>query len=397
MSAPTQVNDLQSLLTKAANTRVDCRAICGSKANIIYSATNLYGILRRLHQEASMARSSLLKPSFADEEQENLTAFCLESHKLLSDTSDFLHAYQTICDHEDRILGSREFGSFTDRQNLILDHFDAEIMRLTNMASRILIAASAETLGELREQLDHGTESPLSPVLNDLTARLMANGDLRLSMLVKGAGNEQILWDALEGELLDLSLDEEFLRNHKKVILRYVRALERRSGFSCSPAVDGSSTSQKPQNKSTKRQSLGSDDDPHGSKRARVSADLPRIPSKYGPEVDDDLLADFEKELDSEDPDSNPRTPRQRMRDIYRTLRHEYQPRYEGTLFISSRGHNSHDQKNIVGLIYGIEKKVVMELDNLELRRDAEVRGLRKMIIIKAQKMLDDLEKIKVK
>ncbi|KAL8869538.1 MAG: hypothetical protein Q9174_004198, partial [Haloplaca sp. 1 TL-2023] len=201
MSAPIQVNDLQSLLKKAANTRVDCRSVCGSKADILYSATNLYGILRRLRQEASMARSSLLKtPSQSDE---TLASFCRESHKLLSETNDFLHEYQAHGDYLERTLGSqREFAKFSDQQKLILDHLDAEIMRLTNMASRILITASAETFGELREQLNHGTGFPLSQALDHLTARLMANGDLRLSILVKGAGNEQVLWEALVGELL---------------------------------------------------------------------------------------------------------------------------------------------------------------------------------------------------
>ena len=418
MSAFSQVNDLQSLLQRAAKTRVDCRSICGSKATILYSATNLYGILRRLQQEASMARSSLNKSTPPSEE--NLALFCARSGKLLSDISDFLLALKTMGYYEDKILGSREFASFPERQNMILDHFDAEIMHLTYTASRILITASAETLGELREQLDYGTGSPLSPVLNDLTARLMANGDLRLSMLVKGPGNEQILWEALEHELLSMSMDKAFLHKHKKVVLRYVRALERRSGFSCSPNAipsDGASTSGKPQNMSAKRRSLGGED-AIGGKRARVSGELLDVDAKepdaqaskarqggipfrfrdpritYGPEVDDDLLVDFLEE--EEDPQSQGKNLRQRMRDTYRVLCDDYEPRYELTIFLET-GHDKRDEKEIVGIIHEIEKTVVMELDNLELGQDTDLRNLRKMIINKAQKMLDDLEKIKMK
>ncbi|KAL8873689.1 MAG: hypothetical protein Q9198_006985, partial [Flavoplaca austrocitrina] len=58
-------------------------------------------------------------------------------------------------------------------------------------------------------------------------------------------------------------------------------------------------------------------------------------------------------------------------------------------------GQKVHDEKKISGLIHEIENKVVMKLDNLELSKDEVLRNLRKMIINKAQKMLDDLEKIK--
>lgn len=56
---------------------------------------------------------------------------------------------------------------------------------------------------------------------------------------------------------------------------------------------------------------------------------------------------------------------------------------------------NRHDDKMIPGLIHEIENRIVMKLDNLKLGQDATLRNLQKMVINKAQKMLDDLEKIK--
>ncbi|KAI4256062.1 MAG: hypothetical protein L6R42_006417 [Xanthoria sp. 1 TBL-2021] len=84
------------------------------------------------------------------------------------------------------------------------------------------------------------------------------------------------------------------------------------------------------------------------------------------------------------------------MRNTYRTLYEDHEPKYEMTIFFES-GQNRHDDKLIPGLIHEIETQVVMKLDNLELGQDATLRNLRRMIINKAQKMLDDLEKIKSK
>ncbi|KAL8643640.1 MAG: hypothetical protein Q9226_008221, partial [Calogaya cf. arnoldii] len=359
--ASSKLCDLRSLMKQAAQTRIDCRDVCGSKARIVYSATNLFGVLRRLQQEATMARSSLNTSNSTC--NESLTALCSEITSLLKETSDFLLAYKTLGYYEVKILGSWEFGSFTEAQKSIIAHFDSEIMRLTYTASRSLITASAGSLGELGEQLDYGTGTPLSPILNDLTARLMANGDLRLSMLMKGSENEDILWEALQYELLGMSLDKACLHRHKKVVLRYVGALERRSGFSGSsgtPIDSGTKTGE---------------------------------PTTFGPGVVDDLLADF---LEEEEQPSKEHALRSQLRDAYRILYEDYEPQYELTVFFEA-GQDKQDSKLVAGLIHDIENRVVMKLDNLELGQDASLRNLRKMIINKAQKMLDDLEKIKGK
>lgn len=214
----------------------------------------------------------------------------------------------------------------------------------------------------------------------------MANGDLLLSMLTKGPESEQILWEALQHGLLGISLDRVFLHRHKKVVSRYVRALKRRSGFSISseaPLDDGAETKKTAHNSSAKRRSLCNEDDA-GGKRARTSGersedprlfDAPEktknggIPFRFrdpritlGPDVDDDLLADF---LEEEDQPSPGHTLRNQMRTTYRTLYEDYEPKYKMTIFES--GQNRHDDKLIPGLIHEIETRVVMKLDNLQL------------------------------
>ncbi|KAL8991840.1 MAG: hypothetical protein Q9169_007606 [Polycauliona sp. 2 TL-2023] len=407
---------LDALLQQAATARVDCRTVCGPKAAIVYSATNLYGSLRRLRQEGDMARSSLNTPTVSI--YEIWAALGRKIALLLKETSEFLIAYKTLGFYEDKILGSWEFASFTEAQKSIIRYFDAELMESSHTVSSMLITASAESLGELRDQLDHETGLPLSPALDDLTVRLMANGDVRLSMLVKGPGNEQILWEALQYELVEMSVDKALLDRHKKIILRYVRALERRSGFSGNfekSPDNAAQNTEKGQKSGAKRRSLGNEDDVNG-KRARTSRSPceesqhphasgrahsatteagssfrfrdPRV--AFGPDVNDDLLADF---LEEEDQPSQESSLRTQIRDVYSILCDEYEPKYEMTMFFET-DKKGHDEKQIAGLIHDIEKRVVMKLDNLGLGQDTSLRDLRKMIIIKAQKMLDDLEKI---
>ncbi|KAL8911484.1 MAG: hypothetical protein Q9171_003345 [Xanthocarpia ochracea] len=405
--------NLPSLLTQAAKVRVDCRAVCGREAQIVYQATNLYGVLRRLQQEASTARSSLSISNTTY--NDDLVALYTECMLTLEETSDFLLAYKTLGHYEDKILGSWEFASFTERQKSVINHFGSEIMRHTHDASRILVVASADSLGELRDQLDYGAGNSLSAILNDLTALLMANGDLRLSMLVKGLGNEQVLWEALHDELLARALGEAFLDRRRKVILRYVRALERRSGFSANLEAStnegvAKSTGTECKN-SAKRKSLpgagdtgrkrartmeGQSDDPPDTDHSNpISANKffrfrdPRI--TFGPDVDDDLLADF---LEEEDQPSQENSLRDQIRDTYRVLCEDHEPRYEMMIFQVTGG-NKNDEKQYAGLTYEIEKRIVMKLDNLELGQDPSLRNLRKMIINKVQKMLDDLDRIK--
>ncbi|KAL8653598.1 MAG: hypothetical protein Q9210_001998 [Variospora velana] len=407
MPADQSLNGLRGLLILTAKARNTCRTVCGRKAQLVYMATNLYGVLRRLQQEASTARSALSRPGTTC--NQDLEALCTESSVTLNDTSSFLLAYKALGHYEDKLLGDWEFASFTDRQKDIIDHFGSEIMRHAYHASRILIVASTDSLGELQEQLDYSTGYPLSAILNDLTARLMANGDVRLTMLVDVSENEPILWVALRDELLTKALSKDFLKRHRKIILRYVRALERRSAFTKNSTEHVQGMSMYAETCNAKRTSPSGKDE-NGGKRPRTNKDASNNESHnthsadpkffrfrdpreaFGPGIDHDLLADFVEE----DPESSQEhSLSDSVRSIYRALCEDYEPLYEMIIF---RGIHQHEQeeKECRGLTHDLEKRVVMALDNLELGQETGLRKIRKMVIDKAQRMLDDLEKIKV-
>ena len=438
MTSNTPNNGLRSLAKLAAKTRITCRIVCGSQAQIGHAVTNIYGVLRRLQEEASNERSALTRSGTAC--KEDLSSLCIDCGIILNDVNNFLRAHKTLSDIEVRILGVWE-SSFTDRQKAIIDHFEPELVRYASRLSQVLIAASTDSMCELKEQLDFKTSPtgyPLSTILNDLTSRLVANdgrlvasGDLRFSMLVKDPRNEEVLWGALQHELLGNGLERASLDQHRNITLRYIRALERRSAFRSSDEApidgtkkEGSAKTQEGKSKAprlhdrAKRKSDAGDGDEY-SKRARSNLDQPpqlpfgtkadansastsredkkffrfRDPQVvFGPAVNDDFLADF---LEEEPGSSQQHDLRNQIRVVYRTLYEDYEPRYEYLVFQGSCQDGEKNAKEYKALTHEVEKKVIFKLDELEVGSDPDLRHIRKMIVNKAQQILDDLEKIK--
>lgn len=420
MASNSPNRDTKLLSRLAAKTRVICRDVCGGQAQIVCEAKNLYSVLRRLQQEASRDGSALTKPGATC--REDLLTLCYDCRIILSDTNSFLLAHKTLGQYEAKILGSWHFATFTDTQKAIIGHFRSKFMQLALRLSKILIMASRDSLGGLDEQVDHNKKYALSAILNDLTSLLVANNDVRLSMIVKDPRNEQILWEALRQKLLEKGLEEEFLDQHKKIILIYVRALERRSAFSKQGDVQTDGPKGKPvkTEPADRSASLGKCEEdrslsPHSRKRARsaqddsperphgsVNASLQSLPSDqaprnfrfrdpktvFSPDVDDDKLANF---LEEEPDPSRQLGLRDQLRDIYRTLDDDYYLRYE-LWIVRGFDQEEEDERESRALPWELEHLVVGKLDELELGNHPDLRRLRKMMIIKAQKMLGDLD-----
>ena len=289
MAFSLSASDISWLRFLAARTRITCRIVCGRQAQITNAITNLYGVLRRLQQEASRAQSALNRSDATGREDLNMQCILI-----LNDTNDFLLAHKTLRNYEARIVGLWEFASSTNRQQAVMDHFRSEAEDYAYRFSQILITASLDSLGGLEEQLDSTTGQALGAVLNDLTSILVANGDIRLSILMKGSENEEILWEALNEQLSNRGLENSFLERHKNIILRYVRALERRSAFGDSveaPLEDGKGeASVKMETEDSEASKLhyyakrksDSSDGEEGRKRARSDVDQSLKPPRDG-------------------------------------------------------------------------------------------------------------------
>lgn len=112
----------------------------------------------------------------------------------------------------------------------------------------------------------------------------------------------------------------------------------------------------------------------------------------FGPAVNDDFLADF---LEEESEPSQQHSPRNQIRRVYRALYEDFEPRYEYLVFQWSFQESEENAKEYKALTHEVEKKVIFKLDELQVGSDRDLRHIRKMIVNKAQQILDDLEKIK--
>ena len=384
---------------------------------------NLYGVLRRLQQEANRAGSALNKSDWAYLEE--LRSLCMDCRLNLDDVNSFLLAHKTVKNYEVRILGTLES---TNRERAIIEHFSSEIQNQADLFSGLLVVATTDSLSGLDEQLNDSTGRAISTMLNDLTSLLIANGDIRSTMLVRSS-NEEFFWGKIQEQLLSKGLEKAFINQNRKAMLRYIRALERKSAFgsseiSCqddirdklvkveSEGCKASNTHGGTKRKSDSgvevkdrkraRSNLGQSQRSHNSSKANAKRSAtndeadrffrfrnPR--TVFGPEVDNDFLADF---LEEEESSSQQNGLRHQIRDIYRTISEDFEPRYELCVFQKSHQMGVNEKEHRA-LSNEIEKNVVFKLDQLQLGSHDDLRSLRKMIVLKAQQMLDDLDKLK--
>ena len=108
--------------------------------------------------------------------------------------------------------------------------------------------------------------------------------------------------------------------------------------------------------------------------------------------ADEELLADFLNERPISV--TNPTNPRDQIREIYRSFCENYENRCD-TLLGQRSGQDNEDSKEYLGLIHDIEKRVVLELDGIPPGNDDDLRGIRRKIIEKMQRILESLEAAK--
>lgn len=433
---------IRPLVQLAAKTKKTSDAVCGELAEITLKLKNLYGVLRRLQEEANKAGSALNRHGATC--REGLTASSDNCKLSLSNCDEFLLAYETLNDQEKRLLASRENTPFSSRQKAIMKLFCSQFSHLGIHLSELLVAASMDSLGRTKERMD-GAGQAVRFAVNRFTARLIASNDLSMSALVQSHKYEDTLWAKLYDELLGDGFSGSFLAPYRNVILAYVKALERRNAFDSgadsqhdnkgdfctSPEPDdrdhpkpygdgeGNQTSTYPKNREnhhrgapsrkrtrssgghsrqipqeTKTETVPSSTD-NGAGRGYQFTDPAIVFKKFLEEEepslqDDEILADFLKEEDDLNQYSNLRN---QMRHICSKLCGEYEARLK-TLLNQNPTSTAQKNKEFLSLDFGIEKDVMSELDQPKFGTD-ELRSLRKKIINKAHRMLRELETAK--
>ena len=222
-SWPTHDSRLQRLVQLAAKAWKMSGELCGPKVATTHDLVNLYGVLKRVECWGTQ--------NCTDDTREEVEMLLDTCEKVLSQTVSFLKAYQTMGEHEERLFGKihLQFGSFSDRQTEILDDLRKQFTHHAERFSYILILASKKLVGKRYQLKD--VKDALGFAVDGLTARMMARGEFRLSMLARYPDNEAALWAECQYGLSERGFSNDFLTSHREAVLAYVRTLDQSSAY----------------------------------------------------------------------------------------------------------------------------------------------------------------------
>ena len=437
MAFNTAKDELQKLIQHATNTRHIAQAICGLQHDLTHEILNLYRVLRRLQREVYRDESPLLR--LGDTRKNELKSYSEGCAKILDDSNDFLTKYRELCDLKKSILQSEIELPFSAADKEVLNKFRSDLIYYVFQLSQITVKASMDSLGEVKDQIDSAGFT-LRFALNTIAARILAENQICISALAEHPKGDTTLWEELHQALIDEGLASSFVKEYRKPILAYIKALERRTAFEgIDPPGNSASNSgfyNKDTNKFSRRDSdatcgtgLSKDSQdggmpPLSRKRTRSNEEWSRKTSKTnsfesskepttprgfrfsdpmkvfqtfmereGAKIaDDEILSDFINEKAAYM--RVPTDPRDQLREIYRSFCDDYEHRCE-TLLAQIPGQDNKDIKEYSGLINFIDKRVILELDGIDLGDDDDLRAIRRKIIVKMQRILERLEAAK--
>lgn len=416
------------------------RYLCGAGDGLTTKAANLVAVLLRLEKEAAKSHSPLNR--HGDMLKEDLTRLSDDCQKTLNDTASFLSKYRALTEHERRLLDSQETIFFNDRHKDVSLKLWADFNNYAFEISLITVEASMSLIGQLEADM-FAAGYTLRMAVNRVTADLLANNNPSITMVARHPGGRTTLWKELQRKLLTEGLSGRVVNQHRERILTYVKALVESSASEDSA---GASTSYKGDSdrppggcsgdcdtyhheddegfigKTPSRKRTRSDGDESRQTRRDTKTDSFQSPTQperntiWVPSDPRQVFRSFWEREGSELPDGDDDTLtkflneklsfgqtqerlqqlslRDQVRAIYRSLSFEYEPQYKALLSerFSEAGQCLNDY---VVLIHGIDYKVINKMDELHHNDDTDLRAIRKKIIDKANRILEDLEVVK--
>ena len=409
MAPQSVLGDIRVLIPRAITTQKLIQGVCGAGHPLIHEVGNLLEALQRLKKEARKDRSPLRKQN--DVRTMDAAKLCRGCSRMLEDYDADLRKYKRLNTKASRGLKPPKSGLSSNQQSEILAEIQSSFSDYTCRILALTVKVSAEPLTVLQQQLDGSTGEAhaLRFAVMRITSRLMAKHNSTFFVQASFPREETRLWDELQERLTNEGFSSAFLDRRREPILAYVDALERSSAPE--KVVDPIAEDTKPGGQwcGTALYEDRNDDNNkfRTRKRARsFEAEPPNNNRDYrekrfvrfgNPDVvygklasDDDILADFLAEPAT--PSSHPPYSfRDSVRNIYRKLEENYEPRYRALGSLSGRRRDNEAR----ALGYEVEKYVLEALDVLDLRGDEELRALKRMIIVRAQDLLGRLDKMK--
>ena len=436
------MDEIRALIERVSIIRDTIREICDVQNDFTREADNLYRILRRLQQEIARDNSPLNRND--DTRRDNLKRFSDDCLQKLDESDQFLGRCRGYHDLKAEILQAEGKIPLSDTDREVLRKFQADFIYYAFHISHLTVKASMDCLEEAKDLIDNGS-STLRYTVNVITARLLAGNELSISTLAADPRGDYTLWEEVSYTLRQEGFADSFTKKHRRSILAYIKALERRTAFEhigeppvgfggwgtarWEAAQDGPYGKSDYDSQSSRYYDESEDHPgkPLSRKRTRSNEDTSRqtrrdgrvfdfqsqssaeqdhkpgfrasdpmkvfqdFKEKEGPNfLDEEILIDFLNEEPAQPPNV-----RDKVRDIYRAYDAKYDQDCESLLSPRSSRDQKKDVKAYAGLIHEVEKQVLAELDKLHLGADIPLHGIKKKIINKVVKALEDLEEAK--
>ena len=431
MASESLMDDVQALIRRASNIRDTIQEICDVQLDFTRDAENFHCVLYRLQQELTRDSSPLNR--IEDIRRLELKGYCDNCLRNLDEIDHFLTRCKTYHDLQTSILHPKDKIPLSGTDRKILSKLREDFIYYAFHISHLTVKASMESLSEAKELADNAGFM-LRYAVNYVTAGLLAKNE-------RPRGD--CLWEDVFYTLRRDGFSDAFLKEHRSSILTYVKAIERKTAFEhireppvgnkgCGTAqweaaqegryrksdYDSQSSnnyddsedpwrplsrkrtrSNEENSRQTRRDNRTDDFQPQSSTKPnskngfRFSDPLKvfqAFKEKDAKFSDEEILADFLDEKPAHSPNV-----RDDVREIYRAYDDKYDQRCESLISKRTSQDRKKDVKEYVGLIDEVERQVLDKLDELHLADDTPLRAIRKKIIDKVKKVLEDLEKAK--
>ena len=439
------MDDIAALIRRTSSIRDTSQKICDVQHDFTREAENLYCVLRRLQQEVTQNNSPLNR--MGDTRRVELRTFSKRCLRNLDESDEFLTRCSKYHDLQTSILQTKDKIPLSDTDKKVLNKFREDFHYCAFHISQLTVKASMESIGEAKNQMDEAGYT-LRYAVNKLTAQLLANNEDSITKTAAPPKGDVALWDKVFYHLREEGMSDSFLRGYRGSILAYIKAIERRTAFEptldppinigdCGTAQweaaqegryrksDHDSQSSKCYDESDelsgkplsrKRTRSNEDTTSRQTRRDSRTNDFQSQPSTTQAQnpgfrfsdpfevfhtfkerdgakfAEEEMLADF---LDEEP--AQPPNARDLVREIYQAYDDRYDRRCEALLSRRSSQDRKRDVKEYAGLIHEVENQVLAKLDEVPAGEDAGLRGLKKKIIEKVTKVLEELDQAKVR
>jgi hypothetical protein len=217
------VGDIMVVCQLAWKVVVNCRKACGEYDVLTKHAASLHAVLGRLKDEASKPESLLNRND--DERGEDLKKSIEECNKILRVLDNVLEKYNALS--EDKRAGRRLWKKvmFGNREVLYLSDLRDKISTYTDVINLQLMLVSMGSQGRVERgisEISHAVPE-FRVSLHWIIAKL--SGGNEGSVLTSYSGDEESVWRELRRELVLEGFTSPHIRQHKAIIMSYIKEL----------------------------------------------------------------------------------------------------------------------------------------------------------------------------